>query len=368
MKAIFKLLEKTAGPIGLLVGTIGAILDFLTPLGSYVYGLIAVLLGLTILSALCSRNNLLVEKIKSFTSFAPDYIKSELVELWQPDSAVFWKKGLFQVLLFLTALSVCAAVYAQNNPKGFLATKIETVADLQSSLGLINSKLDDISVKQDKLIEGVDIVNKKLDLVKKETSNDPRKELSNLGVAWDSESFWDALIRNDLKVASLFIDGGFHVTSDDYYEGKLLNYIHKNGNPELLELLLLRGTIDKNLIKSKYSSYSVKQYNDLISKKLIEVNNKNGEIHRNLLKTTPVNEMADIGLPPHFDDMGITPLLCAIWEKNQKLVNVLIAFGADAGPIDVVGEAMYSKRKEFIKNYSILPTLEASKNGVRLKI
>ena len=31
MKSFFKLLEKTAGPIGLLTVTAGAILDFLTP-------------------------------------------------------------------------------------------------------------------------------------------------------------------------------------------------------------------------------------------------------------------------------------------------------------------------------------------------
>lgn len=37
MKSFFKLLEKTAGPIGLLTATAGAILDFLTPLGNYIY-------------------------------------------------------------------------------------------------------------------------------------------------------------------------------------------------------------------------------------------------------------------------------------------------------------------------------------------
>ena len=84
-----------------------------------------------------------------------------MIELWLPEGVSFWKKGLFQVLAFLTAISVAASVYAQDNPKGFLATKIETVADLQTSLGLISNKLDDISVKQDELLDGVEIANKK---------------------------------------------------------------------------------------------------------------------------------------------------------------------------------------------------------------
>ena len=74
--------------------------------------------------------------------------------MWQPDGVSFWKKGLFQVLTFLTALSFGAGVYAKENPKGFIASKIDSIASLQASLGLIDSKLGEISAKQDKIIEG----------------------------------------------------------------------------------------------------------------------------------------------------------------------------------------------------------------------
>lgn len=366
MKSFFKLLEKTAGPIGLLTATAGAILDFLTPLGNYIYVLAAILLVLTVLSAICSKSNPMLQKVKNSTAFAPDFIKNELVELWQPDGVAFWKKGLFQVLTFLTALSMGAAVYAKDNPKGFLATKIDSVASLQTSLRLIDSKLGDISAKQDKIIEGVDTTNKKLDSVKKETSQDPRKELANMGVDWNEENFWEAIINNDKKVSQLFVDGNFHITSDDYYEANILNYIYKNGDSQLLSELLTKGIIDKKLVNSKYSSFSVKQYNDLITERLDKVNQKNTQIHASLLKTTQLNELVNIGLPPHFGEMDVSPLLCAIWGKNQKLVNVLVEFGANSEPITVVSDSVYSKRSEFVKSYSISLVEEANKNGINL--
>lgn len=215
MKSFFKLLEKTAGPIGLLTATAGAILDFLTPLGNYIYVLAAILLLLTVLSAICSKSNPMLQKVKNSTTFAPDFIKNELVELWQPDGVAFWKKGLFQVLTFLTALCLCAGVYAKDNPNGFLATKIDSIASLQTNLGLIDSKLGNISAKQDKIIEVIEKTDKKIDLVKKETSDNPRKELANLGVEWSYEQFRQSVISNDKQLVLLFIQGGMKIKKQD---------------------------------------------------------------------------------------------------------------------------------------------------------
>lgn len=260
MKSVFKLLEKTAGPIGLLLATIGAALDFLAPLGSYIYFLVAVLIVLTALSAICNKNSLLVDIIKSSTSFIPDFIKNEIAELWQPNDVVFWKKGLFQVLSFLTALSVSAAVYAQNNPKGFLATKIESVADLQSSLGFISSRLDDFSLKQDKLIEGVVTANKKLDLVKKETSENPRKELANMGISWTEDSFLNSIKQGDLYTVELFLKGGMNPESKaiNYSEHSILSLIVHWNVPKVKELIILFEKYGLNIShKFLTTSYSV---------------------------------------------------------------------------------------------------------------
>jgi hypothetical protein len=241
MKSFFKLLEKTAGPIGLLTATAGAILDFLAPLGNYIYLLAAILLVLTVLSAICSKSNPILQKVKNSTAFAPDFIKKELVELWQPDGVAFWKKGLFQVLTFLTALSLGAGVYAKDNPKGFLATKIDSVASLQTSLGLIDSKLGDISAKQDKIIEVIESTDKKIDLVKKESSDNPRKELANLGIDWSEESFVSALKQGDLATIELFLKGGMNPTnkSINYGGNSYIALITSWKVPKIIETITL---------------------------------------------------------------------------------------------------------------------------------
>lgn len=73
---------------------------------------------------------------------------------------------------------------------------------------MIDSKLGDISSKQDKIIEVIEKTDKKIDLVKEETSDNPRKELANLGINWSEESFVSALKQGDLPTIELFLKGG----------------------------------------------------------------------------------------------------------------------------------------------------------------
>lgn len=325
MKSFFKLLEKTAGPIGLLTATAGAILDFLTPLGSYIYLLTSILLVLTVLSAICSKSNPILQKVKNSTAFAPDFIKNELVELWQPDGAAFWKKGLFQVLTFLTALSLGAGVYAKDNPNGFLATKIDSVASLQTNLGLIDSKLGDISNKQDKIIKVIEKTDKKIDLVKKETSDNPRKELANLGVDWDEDSFVESMINNDKKTFNLFIKGGFKLPlNENSFRGLIYEYMKKNQSIEMLKEAIVNGAINKDFfINSKsYIIEDLKITNYLNNKaKSIEAFNRNLNIQK--------NRQGDVSDSPFFSIGETKPLLMAILMKKQNFVKYFVSLGAN---------------------------------------
>lgn len=58
---------------------------------------------------------------------------------------------------------------------------------------------------------GVRTIDRKLDNVKQETSQDPRKELANLGIAWSKERFVDAIKNGDLRLIGLFLDGGINL-------------------------------------------------------------------------------------------------------------------------------------------------------------
>ncbi|MBK0000528.1 STY4199 family HEPN domain-containing protein [Erwinia sp. S38] len=62
--------------------------------------------------------------------------------------------------------------------------------------------------------------------VKKETSADPRKELANIGIAWDEKNIRAAIDRGDTRVVSLFMDGGMNWKL--YYAEKALIADHKD--------------------------------------------------------------------------------------------------------------------------------------------
>lgn len=72
----------------------------------------------------------------------------------------------------------------------------------------------------------VNEVGKTVNGVKKETSTDPRKELANIGIAWDEKNIRAAIDRGDTRVVSLFMDGG--MTWKLYYAEKALIADHKD--------------------------------------------------------------------------------------------------------------------------------------------
>lgn len=75
-------------------------------------------------------------------------------------------------------------------------------------------------------------IDKKMDRVKKETSEDPRKELANLGVNWDEGAMRKAVERGDLRTVSLFLQGGMGWTL--YSAGNVL----EGGGSPMIDLLI----------------------------------------------------------------------------------------------------------------------------------
>lgn len=370
MKSFFKLLEKTAGPIGLLTATAGAILDFLTPLGNYIYVLAAILLVLTVLSAICSKSNPMLQKVKNSTAFAPDFIKNELVELWQPDGVAFWKKGLFQVLTFLTALSFGAGVYAKDNPKGFLATKIDSVASLQTNLGLIDSKLGEISAKQDKIIEVLDKADKKIDLVKKETSDNPRKELANLGVSWDEDSFMQSIIQNDKNAFDLFIAGGFKLEDkDDPYNYFVYEMMKNKKDFSMLKSAIDNGSVPKNIFIKYRLDMIASGLNNLQQIKS-QLDGHNSEIDKRYTQEYIQRKRSTIINRPMFlNQEKVKPLLIAIWSKNQNAVDFILSLDnkiENNKEIIYVDDVDKYKNTEFITSFELSINEEARKNNIRL--
>ena len=120
---------------------------------------------------------------------------------------------LFGILLLLSGtLLFVKSDIPEAKEKGFIASKVEAVESLQSSLGMVNKQLTEVNVN-------LKTISTKMDNNKKETSQNPRKELANLGVTWSGESFWDAIRSNDKTLTELFFRGGMQidVIGSDYH-------------------------------------------------------------------------------------------------------------------------------------------------------
>jgi TPR repeat protein/gas vesicle protein len=73
------------------------------------------------------------------------------------------------------------------------------VAEVKEDTTLIKSKLDNVQTT--------------INVVKKETSDDPRKELANRGVAWSNVGFSNALLNADIDTLKLFFSAGWNPLS-----------------------------------------------------------------------------------------------------------------------------------------------------------
>ncbi len=123
-------------------------------------------------------------------------------------------KALVTTVGICTALFALSAVASTGYPGGFLASKNEAFRDVQSSL---------LGIKEQNtaMTEKLDRQTAVLAAIRSGKSPDPRVELRNLGVAWDTPSFLAATDRGDLRVIELFLAGGMPFTQPGNMVGNL---------------------------------------------------------------------------------------------------------------------------------------------------
>lgn len=194
---------KVGGVLGGSVGFIGDVLQPIAPFGFYISAFCVVVLLVSLL--------LLISPVNS-------YLSNRLSDYWYTPFA--------SALIIFSLLSYGANYYSESHGDGHgvLATNIPFVDRLQQELGLIQTTLNDISentkntaANTAKIADNTAGISKEvkqvkvvLDGLKKETSDDPRKELSNMGVNWSRESLYDAVQSGDIKVLTLFLAGGMN--------------------------------------------------------------------------------------------------------------------------------------------------------------
>ncbi len=137
--------------------------------------------------------------------------------------------------LVLTA-GICAgafsvgAVASSRHTEGFLAAHSDDARALQSSLLNLNQQTAEISSKLDK--QGQTLFQ-----IRDGKSIDPRIELRNLGLKWDSSTFWKTSETGDLRAMELFLQSGMPLPDN---KGLALPFMMINWEyPKLKEQFLL---------------------------------------------------------------------------------------------------------------------------------
>jgi hypothetical protein len=115
--------------------------------------------------------------------------------------------------------------------------------------------------------------------LKKETSDDPRKELANMGLGWDEQVFLNSL--DDPKVSKLFIQGGMKLS-----KGLILNVmLSQTLRPGVAKMLIPGSGVDiygecfrTGLLKHMNTAYVEGMYPDPIKREMFKaLCNPNGE-------------------------------------------------------------------------------------------
>jgi hypothetical protein len=136
----------------------------------------------------------------------------------------------------LTALLLAVQVNSGATEAGAIANALPAIAELQRQVGISHEKLDRIAVT-------LNNVGEEVARTKRETSDDPRKELANLGIQWTTEAFVEALMTGDTRAVPLFLAAGMSAESNHKGTSAVLYVFQPNlPNPvPMLELLVGAG-------------------------------------------------------------------------------------------------------------------------------
>jgi hypothetical protein len=86
---------------------------------------------------------------------------------------------------------------------GVLAGNVSALSEMQVMSGLMRAQAETTAAVKDLA-----------KVVKKETSDDPQKELANRGIQWTSQAALEALRSNNARAIDLFLQGGFDFAGD----------------------------------------------------------------------------------------------------------------------------------------------------------
>lgn len=158
----------------------------------------------------------------------------------------YWKGPVYISLVLSTIMIYFAYYFAETNAphKGYLATEFKILEKIQQDIGLIQKQTAEIAINTKKIAENTQKINITMGTLKSETSANPRKEIANMGLKWNSKDFVDVLKSGDINLIELFLQGGMKA-SDRYNAASAILYSMQptlNNKPvDILKLFIKYG-------------------------------------------------------------------------------------------------------------------------------
>lgn len=289
MNKLKKTVSIGMGAGGAISAVCGLITDFLLPIAPY--GLYIGFIGLLVL---------LISIVLFFIPSTDSQFRKLFGEVWYLPSFL---------LLFVFTTSMFTVYYlgkASPEGEGILASNFEELSNLQVQILETNKAIEENTrdvAKNTKVIAQT---------VKKETSDDPRKELANMGLQWNQSTFFDAIVNNDPNIVDLFIKGGLKLNKQEFSGDGLNALIASDISNDQLIRVINAGAIDRRIINISTSAIAtenvrLRNYADNLGKKYDF--SQHGEY------ITSFN-------------VEFRPIMVAILLKKKNLVSLLIEHGA----------------------------------------
>jgi hypothetical protein len=261
----------------------------------------------------------------------------------------YWRLPIVASLALVVGISAVAyGVSSSAPPGGWVGTQVPVVHDWQQSWGIIKEQTAQIAVDTGQIREDTDEIKEKASQIlddtgqirddvgaiasqiagtKQETSEDPRKELANLGVQWSTGAFAEALRTGDYRAVELFLAGEMSPTV--LHEGASgVLYALEPGTPDqvaMLEVVIAGGFDPEELV---FDDSGVLGYDDCCFQSEDMTVMSWGQFQGPLLMWLAVREAygrpdtSDISVIEYLLDLGVDTTI-----TKAYLLNAEYAFG-----------------------------------------
>lgn len=306
-------------------------LDLLAPHGPYLENL-GIIMALPVIVMMIAE--LIAPEMVSIWLAQPAGALSQTIKKIWKHHCPLWMSPQFRLMIMVALVVVVLGQVSKAKAEtgGFFATNFETFAYVQKHILDIKTDLKEIK--------------NQLKNVKQETSADPRKELTNLGLQWREDDFENAVQKADLKVLKLYVESDF--VPNDLYAGSTAYYALEKGNEQVINYLVqmkleskfasggnlrsgcfgllhgfedigpgLKFTNGKKLLKNVCGGDKEKQFlKDKLNLMELEISNQK-LIKENLQTTEQKNKFIDENVSRCMTD-NVTKMLAGITGAREK--------------------------------------------------